>query len=279
VSPWLHKELRVFLCPDRVMLLPVRRTLTLRGMRRTIHDAQCVSVEGTTDAQPWRTALLALETALPVAAKGRTAATVVLSNQFLRYTLVPWQTGLTDSQEDLSYARHCFTKVYGKAALHWEVRLSHQAPEMPRLASGLDAELLGGLRSVFARPGIVLQSIQPHLMAAFNHVRRRLRQRSAWLALLERGHLCLALLGNGQCSRVRSQRIDSTWREELLKILEREAFLADDPAVPKDVYVGHLEPGDLVLPERGGWQFHALHPAPAGGFPWTGGHFATAIAG
>lgn len=280
MSPWPHKELRVVLCPDRVMLLPVRRTLTLRGMRRTIHDPLLVPVEGATAAQPWRPALLALESALPGVAKGRTAATVVLSNQFLRYALVPWQAGLADSQEDLSYTRHCFTKVYGKAALQWEVRLSHQAAEKPRLAGGVDAELLEGLRSMFARPGITLRSIQPHLMAAFNDARGRLRQRSAWLALLEPGHLCLALLRDGHWSRVRSQRIDGTWREELPRILEREAFLADDPEVPQDVYAGQLEPGDMVLPELDGWQFHALDPAPAGDSPSAEGrHFAMAIAG
>lgn len=272
MSPWLHKELRVFLCPERVTLLPVRRALTLRGIRRTIDDPQFVFVESTNAAQPWRPALLALENALPAVASGRTAATVVLSNQFVGYTLVPWQAGLADSQEDLSYTRHCFTKVYGKAAQQWELRLCHQAPEKPRLASGVDAELLDGLRSVFVRPGIALRSVQPHLMPAFNEVRRRLRQRSAWFALLEPGHLCLALLRNGHFSRVRSQRIDSS--EELPRVLEREAFLVDEPPVPKEVYVGHLYPGDRVLPELDGWQFHSLNPAPADSPPSTeGGHF------
>jgi hypothetical protein len=280
VSPWPHEELRVFLCPERVTVLPARHTLTLRGIRRAIHDPQFVPLEGTSATQPWRPALLALETALSGVAKKRTAATVVLSNQFVGYTLVPWQAGLADSQEDLSYTRHCFTKVYGKAALQWELRLSHQAPERPRLASGVDAELLEGLRSVFVRPGIALRSIQPHLMQAFNDVRRRLQRRSAWFALFEPGHLCLALLRNGHFSRVRSQRIDSTWREELPRILEREALLADEPPVPNDVYVGYLGPGDMALPELDGWQFHALNPAPGGSPPSADvGHFAMAMAG
>jgi hypothetical protein len=280
VSPWPHNELRVILCPDGVTLQPVRRALTVRGIRRTIDASQFVPVEGAAAIQPWRPALLALEAALPGVAKRRTAATVILSNQFLRYLLVPWQAALANAQEDLSYTRHCFTKVYGKAALQWEVRLSHQAPEKPRLAGGVDAELIEGLRSVFARQGIELRSIQPHLMAAFNGARRRLRHRSAWLALVEPSHLCLALLREGHWSRVRSQRIDSTSRQELPRIIEREAFLADDSAVPRDVYIGHLGAGDLVLPELDGWQFHPLNPGAAGGSPPAqGGHFAMAMAG
>lgn len=278
MSLWLSRQLRVVLCPEQVTLAPVRRSLALRGMRRTLEEPQVVPVEGAPAAQPWRAALLALESALPAAAaKGRTTATVVLSNHFLRYAMVPWQAGLSDAQEDLSYARHCFAKVYGKAALQWEVRLSHQAAGRPRLASGVDAELLEGLRSVVAGAGIALRSIQPHLMTAFNDARRLLRSRSAWLALVEPGHLCLALLHDGHWSSVRSMRVDSTWRRELPRILEREAFLVDDAAVPHDVYVGQLEAGELVLPEADGWQFQALAPVPGGGSasPETG-HVAMA---
>jgi hypothetical protein len=281
VSPWLSKELWVVLGAGQVTLLPVRGPLTPRGVRRAIENPQVVPVERADAAQPWRAALLALETVLPAAAaKGRTVATVILSNQFLRYALVPWQAGLADAQEDLSYARHCFTKVYGKAALQWELRLSHQAHGRPRLASGVDRELLDSLRSMFVRPGMALRSIQPHLMAAFNDARSQLRRRSAWLALLEPGHLCLALLRDGHWMRVCSVRIDGTWRQELPRILAREAFLVDDAAVPQEVYVGHLEAGELVLPEVDGWQFHALKPAVAWGCALPErGHVPMAMAG
>ena len=101
----------------------------------------------------------------------------------------------------------------------------------------MDADLLDALRGVFERAGIALQSIQPHLMAAYNNFRDHLRKRSAWFALLEPGHLCLALLQQGRWPRVRSLRIGSEWRDELPRILEREAYLADNPAVPHEVYV------------------------------------------
>jgi hypothetical protein len=234
-------------------------------LRRTLHEPQTMLLQGTTEAQPWKPALLALESALQGPANGTTAASVILSNQFLRYTLVPWRAELADSQEDLSYARHCFTKVYGRAALQWEIRLSQQALETPRVASAVDPELLDGLRSVCQRAGIGLRSVQPHLMAAFNSAKLHLRQRSAWLALLEPGHLCLALLHDGEWSRVRSMRLEGSWREELPPILEREAFLANDPAAPHEVWVGHLEHADLTLPEIDSWQFHALAPAHAAG--------------
>lgn len=265
MSPWPPRELRVVISPDQAALWPVRRTLGLRGLRRMVDEPHIVPCSSASGATPWRAALQALETALPGFADGKTAATVILSNHFLRYALVPWRAGLTDAEEDLSFARHCFAKVYGKAAQQWELRLSQEAPEMPRLASAVDPELLGGLRGVFDGAGIPLRSIQPHLMAAFNGSRGRLQQHSAWFALPEPGNLCLALLQHGRWSRVRNLRVDRTWREALPPILEREAYLADDPAVPHEVYVWSEALGDMALPNIDPWQFHVLSPGLAPG--------------
>ncbi|WP_157979287.1 hypothetical protein [Rhodoferax ferrireducens] len=265
MSPWSHKEMQVLLSPDQVTLLSVQRTLTWRGLRRTMHDPHRVCCNSAIGAQPWRAAVQALETALSESSGGKTTATVILSNHFLRYAMVPWRAELANAEEDLSFARHCFTRVYGKAALQWEIRLNEQPPEMPRLASAVDAELLDALRGVFNAAGLTLQSVQPHLMAAFNSFRGHLRQRSAWFALLEPGNLCLALLHKGHWSRVRSQRVDSTWREELPLILDREVYLADDTALPHEVYVCHGESADTVLPAIDPWQFHPLPLVPAPG--------------
>jgi len=246
-----------------VALSPVPRTLGLQSQRRTADDPIIVPCSSAGGSQPWRAALHALETSLLCFANGKTTATVILSNHFLRYTLVPWRAELADAEEELSFTRHCFAKVYGKAAQQWDLRLSQEAPEMPRLASAVDTELLDGLRGMFDGAGIPLRSIQPQLMAAFNGFRGRVQQNNAWLAMLEPGNLCLALLQKGHWSRVRSMRIDSDWREALPLILEREALLADDPAVPHEVYVWNVEPGDAALPKIDPWQFHALMPAAA----------------
>ena len=280
MSPWSHRELRVVVCPDQLALWPVQRTLGLRGLRRTLAEPHIVSCDNASGTAPWRAALQALETALPGHANGKLAATVILSNHFLRYALVPWRAELADAEEDLTFARHCFAKVYGKSAQQWELRLSQEAPEMPRLASAVDTELLDGLRAVFDGAGIPLRSIQPHLMAAFNGFRGRRQQPSAWFALLEPGNLCLALQQQGRWSRVRSLRIDRAWRVELPLILEREAVLADDPAVPHEVYVWSAESGDTALPEIDPWQFHALGPGLVpGAMAVQGRHLAVAMAG
>jgi hypothetical protein len=258
--------LRVFICPDQVTLQQMKRTLTLRGWQRTLQDSFSAPCDGASGTQPWRAALLELETALPGYAGGRVAATVILSNHFMRYALVPWHAELADAEEELSFSRHCFTRIYGDSAQQWALRLSRQGHEAPRLASAADAELLDALRAIFERAGITLQSIQPHLMAAFNGFRGRLGKRSAWFALHEPGNLCLALVQRGNWQRLRSLRIGNAWQVELPLLLEREAYLADLPAVPREVYLCHAGTSATTLPEENAsWQFHALNPAQESG--------------
>jgi len=188
------RELRVGVFPDRVTLLPARRRLSWNGLSRVVDEPHGVSCDGATEESPWHAALQALEVALPEFSGHRTAATVILSNHFMRYTLLPWSDKLSSAEEELAFARHCFTRIYGPHAESWALRLSPESGTAPRLASAVDVELIDGLRGVFGAAGIPLKSIQPHLMAAYNSFRGGLGRHDAWLAVLEQGNLCLALL-------------------------------------------------------------------------------------
>jgi hypothetical protein len=253
--------LQVIVCPEQLVLLPVRRTLSWRGgLRHTLHDPHSLPCNSSAGGPPWRAALQALEAALPEFKGDHPSATVILSNHFMRYTLVPWSETLASAEEELAFARHCFTRVFGQVAERWVLRLDPGPTEAPRLASATDEAFLDGLRGVFEGAGVTLKSIQPHLMAAFNGFRGSLRQRSAWFALLEPGNLCLALLDRERWVRVRNLRIGSTWREALPTILEREAYLAGQPDVPHEVYLWDAESEDAVPPQMLPWEFHMLSP-------------------
>jgi len=273
--------LQVVICPDQLVLLPVRRTLSWRGgLRHTIHDPQNVPCNSEAGGPSWGAALQALEAELPNFKDGRPAATVILSNHFMRYTLVPWSKKLANAEEELAFTRHCFTRVYGQIAERWALRLDPGPTEVPRLASAMDQAFLDGLRGVFEGAGIALKSIQPHLMAAFNGFRGSLGQHSAWFALLEPGNLCLALLYRGDWVRVRNLKIGDAWRVELPTILEREAYLADHPEMPHEVYLWDAESEDTAPPESVPWEFHVLSPERARGGAAAGNWlFARAMTG
>lgn len=255
-------RLQVELAPDQVNLVHSERRLTLRGMRTTVWNEWLAAAAAGPEEAPWRGAVQALATALPARAGGaaRARARVILTNRLVRYVLVPWSDALGDAGEEAAFARHCFERVYGEAAVQWELRVSDARDGLPKLASAVDAALPGALREVFAAAGVRLDSIQPGLMAVCNDYRRRLRGRHAWLALLEPGNLVLALLDHGRWVRVRSMRIGPGWRVELAQVLEREAYLADPEAATRDVFLWASGLGDVKLPENDRWQFHLLAP-------------------
>ena len=201
-----------------------------------------------------------------------TKVTVILSNHFVHYVLVPWSDKLHSEKEELAYARHCMTEVYGDAAEAWDVRLSPDKAGAPALASAVDRKFLEELRSLLERAEVSIKSIQPHLMTAHNTCHASLKGRSAWLALLEPGNLCLAMLQHGQWAWMRKMRIGQGWQEELLRILEREECMAGADAAANDVllWAPHLHESNMAdqrqIQDGRKWQFQHLRASPKYGF-------------
>lgn len=273
----LRDELRVALCPDQVALLRIRRNLSRNGLNRHLlgKDILPCDDEGG-DAIHWAGALKTLEKALAVPGDRKPTATVTLSNHFVRYALVPWSDQLSNEEEELALARHSFREVYGDEAEQWDLRLSTDDDATQQLASAVDRLLLEALRGTFDRAGITLKSIQPHLMAVYNGCRPQLKDKSGWLALVEPGSLCLGHLRGGRFSRLRTLRLCGDWREELITILDREAYLADDPS--RDVFLWAPDHGHGAFPNGGSWHIHSLRTTVRAGFTVTyGGHFTMAM--
>jgi hypothetical protein len=286
VSVLLRKELRITLCPGHVALLASAQRLTRRGLQDELCGQQRVPVMAAGEAgqalvrRQYDAVLQALDACLPAYSAGKFAATVILSNHFLRYVLVPWSDSLGDDAEQLAYARHRFTEVYGETARHWEIRLSPGVEGEAQLASAVDQRLLNSLRQILARHAIRLASIQPHLMAAWNGVYPMLRRRTAWLAVVEPGKLCLGLLRQGSWQHLRSLRISSTWPAEMPRILEREACLLGAAENPREVLLIAPDAGPLHFPSTADREFHRLRPAPRRtGLPADEWGFASALQG
>ena len=261
MSLWSRDEHNIVLCHDRVMLVTTRRELTRRGVRRRHALAERVLPSDIAAGEaPWHGPLKALETALPGLSRSNSRLTVTLSNHFVRYALIPWSEALSNDREEMAFARHSFREMYGNDADSWELRINHDKAGMAQLACAVDTRLLDGLRGLFGRTGVRLHSIQPHLMAAYNSCGAALRGRSAWLALAERGNLCLALLRDGQWSWVRTIRTGAGWYEELPLLMEREEFLANADAAVNEVFLWAPDQRDDALPASSRWQFRHLPP-------------------
>src|SRR5262249_14409880 len=131
------------------------------------------------------------------------AATVILSNAFLRFQIVPWHDEIGWGAEREAFVRHAFQRVFGDDVQGWTLRVSDDGYRAPAIASAIDRELLAALAAAARQGGIVLTSVQPYLMWAFKRWRPALRTEDFCLALVETGHVSIALRTSGAWRTVR----------------------------------------------------------------------------
>jgi hypothetical protein len=227
-------RLRIGIAPERIVLSARRGALKPRLVR-----AESLAVEPRPGAPRWRAAMDALPALLaqPGATVGST--TVVVSNQLVRYALLPWSAALKNEEEWMAYARHRVLAVHGGASEEWELRVCETAPQGARIVCAMDRAFLDALQDAIAAKGGTLGSVQPYLMAVFNRAGLD-RDASTWLVVEEPGRLTLALIQDGVWRSVRARRVDGNWRRDLAGILERESA-ALGLEQPCDVVAIHSE--------------------------------------
>jgi len=205
VSPLLRDRLLIGLAPAQLSL--ERR----RGFfgARTVEKAT-LACDPAFGSEPWQGAVAQLG---GVKAAQDCSATVVLSNHFVRYALVPWSDALSGPAEEEAYVRHHFARVHGERARSWALRWSESGAGA-RLASAIDKALLDALKKRLPR----LASVQPYLMSAINRWRKSIPRGGAWLALVEPDRACIALHAGGRWRSV--QNAKGAW----LPLLERERY-------------------------------------------------------
>ena len=191
--------------------------------------------------EPWQGAIEVLKgIAFP-----RSRVTVVLSNHFVRYALVPWSDALRTPAEEQAYLRHQFAKIHGERAKHWLLRASEASRGQARLASAVDAELIAAIKALFPKGAKAkLVSIQPALMHVFNAARRGLPDAGAWLVIAEAERACVALHARGAFRSV--QNVKGEWRT----LLERERYRVDGDVPSRVVLAGAEAPSNDPY-----WQF------------------------
>lgn len=266
MSPSWRKRVRIALRPDGVTL-----ALLAHGLRPRPADvihAPCTPAGG----GAWRAPLAAADEALAAAPWPAAPATVIVSNHFVRYVLVPWSARLVEEAEQLALAQHCFSEIHGSAALEWALMLAQARAGTPRLAAAVDRELLAELDAFCARRRLRLKSVQPYFAAAFNGVRRQIGVRDFWFVAAEPGRLCLARAAGGRWVAIRSRRVGESGLGELAALVEREACLIDMPPGETPVFVHDAGPAGAFDDGRA----RALRPRAAAS---ADGPLAMALAG
>lgn len=185
----------------------------------------------------WPVATETLERLLAEQVRGRAELCVVLSNHYSRFCRVPWSDQINTSTELQVYAGICFEEIFGLSAHSWTFSLSAEAAGQPRVAAAVPDELLLRLRALASNLSLRLVSVQPYLMAAFNHFDGQMAKDDFLFVVAEPGRSTLLLAREGRWEGVRSVcSPDSDGALGALIAREHE-LLGDDSERPLPIYL------------------------------------------
>ena len=268
---------------DRVLVGLAPEALTLLRVsgaaRPRVSDLRTVACDPAFGSEPWQGAAAALARLAGEIGKASARVTVVLSNHFARFALIPWSEGLGGAEEEAAFARYCFAKIHGERSKDWDLRLSPAPAGSTRIASAVDTSLVQSLKAAFPAKA-KLASIQPYLMSAFNRVRgqiKGIKGAGAWFLLIEPQRACLVRMERGRWATVRSARGNFDGPQEWAGLLDRERHLAGGE-VSDAVYVHAPQSWKARSAEAQGWAFRNLELARVEGPALPAESAATAMA-
>ncbi|MFW5450509.1 MAG: hypothetical protein ACKE9I_02820 [Methylophagaceae bacterium] len=120
----------------------------------------------------------------------------ILSNQYVRYAVLPWQAGVFSQQDWHSLAENHMRSLYGKAIDKWTIQVAMQGYGKPLVVSAIDRELLVRLDSIATQNNWTIESVEPALMSITNHYRNKINKND-WLMISESQYLLLVEIVNG----------------------------------------------------------------------------------
>lgn len=225
------ERLAVALTPTQVGIAHVRT-----AWRRREASRETIAVALQDAGKPaWQGAVDGLTAWLADRKPRRPSTTVVLSNRYLRFALVPWTEAASGHEEDTELALACFEPRYGDMT-GWTVRIDGGAYGQARIACAVETQLLDAIRASLpphGRRGGADVAIRPAFVAGWNTGRRKLD--GAWergdgiFAMEESG---TAVIATRRANGWHSVRPLATHGDDLPLLLEREALLQGFAEMP-----------------------------------------------
>ena len=256
MSPLLRFKSQYFtqqvasLSADAATLLRVNNGLTKRLLEKQ-HALVTDHQYGANNAQPWASALPALENLLTQSSGHLANAlpiTLVLSNQWFRFKIIPAMPAFSPADKVMAVATHCFRESYGDSVDNWMIKVNPLPHGDSLLISAVDVELIAAIEMLCKKHQCKLKSIQPYLMSGFNSMRHQLGAGVSCLVQVEAGRLTIALMRDGNwqsitatnLTNVSAKDISADWSEDLAALISREMLLSGLQNVQGNIYFSAL---------------------------------------
>ena len=218
---------------DAVALLRLENGMVKRLLDKTlapINENQHTAHE----AQPWASAIIGLENLLSnvnAHTESKPSAnglplTLVLSNQFVRYQIIPAMPAFSPADKVMAVATHCFRESYGDSVDNWTIRVSPIPHGDSLLISAIDTELVTAIEALCQKYQCKLSSLQPYLMSGFNSMHRQIGAGVSALVQVEAGRLTIALMRDGHWQNITAIKTLKDWSGDLAALISREILLS-----------------------------------------------------
>ena len=221
------------LSAEAVALLRLENGMVKRLLDKTLAP-MALNHQVAHEAQPWASAILALEILLSNAnaqTQSKHSAnglplTLVLSNQFVRYQIIPAMPAFSPADKVMAVATHCFRESYGDSVDNWTIRVSPIPHGDSLLISAIDTELVTAIETLCQKYQCRLNSLQPYLMSGFNSMRRQIGAGVSALVQVEAGRLTIALMRDGHWQNITAIKTVEDWSVDLAALISREMLLS-----------------------------------------------------
>ena len=137
---------------------------------------------------------------------------VSLASRWCAMLMVPWSGALLERTSAQRFLHSQFAAVYGDGARAWRLAADDAPYGKPRLACGIDGDLLQGVQDAAAAHGRRCLSIEPIVGPAWRSIAG---SKPAAFALVEAGRLLLATTSGGRITALHSQSCAIAWGDEL----------------------------------------------------------------
>lgn len=219
------------IAPESVALIRLRR-----GFGSRIVDKWHTQFTPANHETPWSAAVDELEKLLQKSAQGLPVH-IVLSNQLVRYKIIPALPPFSAEDKVLAVARHGFHETYGDLVDDWAIRVNPVPHGDSIIASAVDMGLLAALENLTQKYAGKLKSIQPYLMSGFNRIRTQIKTLPSCYVQVEAGRLHVALIRDGAWHSLTGCNAGQDWPQQLSALIAREILLAAWPQEPISIYL------------------------------------------
>jgi len=165
---------------------------------------------------------------------------VLLSGDWVRYGVLPWQDGLYQPDDWQAYARLIFAQQFGSNSDGWRMCINPAGFGQSRLACAMDESIYQIVLELAKNNKTRLQSVQPLLSSVIAQYHRQLIATEFALVVTENDSLCCAFWQNEAWQGVISLPINQdseALHDGGMAALLRQAAMLAQVSLPTQIYI------------------------------------------